>query len=90
MVRSLKTLLDNMNSVHNENTPTFLYSNNIIDLMISTKTISDKITNIETNADITSDHLMLCAKLTCMEFETANENEFFKKDYRTGKNISNI
>jgi hypothetical protein len=62
--------------IHNESTPTFLYSNNIIDLMIGTKSISDKITNIEKNDDFTSDHLMLCAKLTCMEYETANENEF--------------
>ncbi len=51
--------------IQNNSTPTFIYSDNILDLMLSSKEISSRIDNYNTNNSITSDHLMITANLKC-------------------------
>lgn len=49
--------------IHNDITPTFMRSNNILDLLVSTSDISNKIKNFNTNNDIQSDHAMITAEI---------------------------
>ncbi len=51
--------------IQNNSTLTFIYSDNILDLTLSSKEICSRIYNFNTNNSITSDELMITANLKC-------------------------
>ena len=61
---SVEQLIQSQNLIiHNNKTPTFIYSNNILDLMLSSESLSNHIFDFDTNNIIKSDHMMITAKI---------------------------
>ena len=60
----LESLIEKHNlNIHNNETPTFNYSNNVIDLILSSPATSKYVHDFTTNEEIPSDHKMLQIKI---------------------------